>query len=73
MAAHAHASGQTAEEPTIALFAEHEARALAAGVRRAPLPVLLVSGALGAGKTTLLNHILHNRLNLRVTAPLRSA
>ena len=67
MAAHAHASGQTAEEPTIALFAEHEARALAAGVRRAPLPVLLVSGALGAGKTTLLNHILHNRLNLRVT------
>ena len=67
MAAHAHASGKTAEEPTIALFAEHEARALAAGTRRAPLPVLLVAGALGAGKTTLLNHILHNRLNLRVT------
>ena len=56
-----------AEEPTIAMFAEHEARMLAVGTRRGPVPVLLVSGELGAGKTTLLNHILHNKLNLRVT------
>ena len=40
---------------------------LALDTRRMPIPVLLVSGSLGSGKTTLLNHILHNKINLRVT------
>jgi len=30
------------------------------------LPVTVLSGFLGTGKTTLLNHILHNKVNLRV-------
>lgn len=41
-------------------------RAPMAGARQ-HVPVLLVTGALGAGKTALLNHILANKLNLRVT------
>ena len=55
------------EERTLNLFAVHEARMLALDTRRMPVPVLLVSGSLGSGKTTLLNHILHNKINLRVT------
>ena len=55
------------ESATVALFATAEERFLNAR-RKLPVPVLLVSGALGAGKTTLLNHILRNKLNLRVTA-----
>lgn len=31
-----------------------------------PLPVTVLSGFLGAGKATLLDHILHNRVGLRV-------
>ena len=53
------------EEASIALFAVHEERMLARGMRRLPVPVLLVSGALGSGKTTLLNHILNNKRALR--------
>ena len=52
----------------IALFAHHEERMLERGMRRRPIPVVVLSGLLGAGKTTLLNHILRNKLNLRVTA-----
>lgn len=52
---------------SLALVRVHEERMLASTRRRLPVPVLLVSGALGAGKTTLLNHILQNKLNLRVT------
>eukprot|EP00966_Prymnesium_polylepis_P335972 7391306-Prymnesium_polylepis.1 len=55
------------EAASVALFAVHEERMLALGTRRLPVPVLLVSGSLGTGKTTLLNHILNNKLNLRVT------
>ena len=55
------------EAASVALFARHEERMLALGTRRLPVPVLLVSGSLGTGKTTLLNHILNNKLNLRVT------
>ena len=51
----------------LSLIRVHEERMLAVGVRKLPLPVLLVSGQLGSGKTTLLNHILNNKLNLRVT------
>ena len=54
------------EVASIALFRAHEERVLAQSARRRPVPVLLVTGALGAGKTALLNHILANRLNLRV-------
>ena len=56
------------EEASVALFAAAEERLLLATRRRLPVPVLLISGALGAGKTTVLNHILNNKLNLRVTA-----
>ena len=56
------------EAASVALFAASEENYLASSRRRLPVPVLLVSGALGAGKTTLLNHILNNKLNLRVTA-----
>ena len=52
---------------SLALVRMHEERMLAAGKRKLSVPVLLVSGALGSGKTTLLNHILNNKLNLRVT------
>ena len=52
----------------IALFAHHEERMLERGMRRRPIPVVVLSGLLGAGKTTLLNHILRNRQNLRVSA-----
>jgi G3E family GTPase len=52
-------------EATIALCSHHE-RVLEARTRL-PVPVLLVSGSLGSGKTALLNHLLRNRLNLRVT------
>jgi G3E family GTPase len=55
------------EVGSIGLFAVHEQRMLEKGTRRLPIPVLLVSGSLGSGKTTLLNHILNNKLNLRVT------
>ena len=55
------------EAASIALFRTHEQRMLDAHRRRMDVPVLLVGGALGAGKTTLLNHILTNKLNLRVT------
>ncbi|KAL1522374.1 hypothetical protein AB1Y20_017365 [Prymnesium parvum] len=55
------------QEASVALFAVHEERMLAMGRRRLPVPVLLVSGNLGSGKTTFLNHILHNKLNLRIT------
>ena len=64
----AHFGGSVlAEEPSIALFAEAEARMLARSQPRAPVPVLLLSGALGAGKTTVLNALLRNKLNLRIT------
>lgn len=52
-------------EATVALCSHHE-RVLEARARL-PVPVLLVSGSLGSGKTALLNHLLRNRLNLRVT------
>jgi hypothetical protein len=52
-------------DATVALCSHHE-RALEARPRLA-VPVLLVSGQLGSGKTSLLNHILRNKLNLRVT------
>ena len=55
------------EERSVALFAVHEQRMLELGRRQLPVPVLLVNGSLGSGKTTLLNHILTNKLNLRVT------
>ena len=51
----------------MALCAVHEQRMLEHGVRRQPVPVVLVCGSLGSGKTTLLNRILTNRLNLRIT------
>ena len=56
-----------AEDPTVALFALHEQRMLERDVVKRAVPVLVVCGPLGAGKTTLLNHILANKLNLRVT------
>ena len=55
------------ESASIALFARHEAQMLSHGRRRLAVPVLLVSGTLGAGKTTFLNHLLSNKLNLRIT------
>ncbi len=54
-------------DATIALCAMHEERSISVGKRQLPVPVVLVAGSLGSGKTTLLNHILHNKLNLRVT------
>ena len=47
------------------LFAVHEAHMLARGVRRQPVPVVLVAGALGSGKTTLLQLL----ATMRVTRP----
>ena len=56
------------DEDTVRLFAAAEERLLNAHKQKMPVPVLLLSGSLGAGKTTLLNHLLSNKLNLRITA-----
>ncbi|DAZ95693.1 TPA: hypothetical protein N0F65_003003 [Lagenidium giganteum] len=48
------------------LCLRQEQRMLDMNAQRRQLPVTIVSGFLGAGKTSLLQHILTNRLNLRI-------
>ncbi len=48
------------------LFLSYENRTLFKPPQRAFLPVTLITGFLGAGKTTLVNHILTNRVSLKV-------
>ena len=67
LASLSHAS-EMRDEDTVRLFAAAEERILNAHKQKLPVPVLLLSGSLGAGKTTLLNHLLSNKLNLRITA-----
>ena len=63
----AHSASASLSEAAVALVSRHEARMLEQRPRL-PLPVVVIAGRLGSGKTTMMQHILSNKLNLRVTA-----